>query len=290
MSEAITTPLTPKRYYQVVMMVDIFQYSNMYTLKPCITRLAADDTIINECGSYATRRGFASQSWPTLLGLYSKLLPGVTVHDWLEANYILGLGIDPRRFVSFGIIKGFLRRVHRWPVLLERRSPLIEQPEYRKRVGIDKSTLVGSGATLSTRTAGDSGLTRQGESTITLRSMASNPSIGLGISPSSMPSRTRPSLAGKSPARRPLALTAMLGSGGDSSRRTPGTVRSVTLRTREEQTRVLEEDLLVYLDGKHHSDEIQVRFGMGWGQLERVLGVEETKGGMGKKGVALVYR
>ena len=27
--------------------------------------------------------------------------------------------IDVRRFVSFGVIKGFLRRVHRWPVLLE---------------------------------------------------------------------------------------------------------------------------------------------------------------------------
>jgi hypothetical protein len=30
--------------------------------------------------------------------------------------------IDPRRFISFGVIKGFVRRVRRWPVLLPRRG------------------------------------------------------------------------------------------------------------------------------------------------------------------------
>lgn len=279
------------RYYQVVMMVDIFQYSNMYTLKPSITRLAADDTITHECGSYVTRPGFTVPSWPALLGLYSNLIPGVAVHDWIEANDVLDLGIDPRRFVSFGIIKGFLRRLHRWPFMLEQGSPLIEQPERRRRVEFDRSTRVGSGEALSTRTAGDSSLARQGESTLTLRSMGSNASLGLGISPS----RTPPSV--KSPARRPMAFTSMrnsfprsLGSAGESSRRTHGTMRSGALRVKEEQNRALEEELVRYLDGSHHTDEIQVRFGMGWGQLERVLGLEELREGKGRKGVALVYR
>jgi len=268
-------------------MVDIFQYSNMYTLKPSITRLAADETIITECGTYVTRRGFTPPPWPTLLGLYSRLLPAVTIHEWLEGNEVLNLGIDPRRFVSFGIIKGFLRRVHRWPVMLERGSPLIEQPEHsRRRVEFDKTARIGSGATLSTKpgTTGDSStglLTRHGESTFTLRSMGSNAS--LRVSPSQTPPH----------AKRPLGFTSLalsLGSAGESSRRTHGTLRSGTLRVREEQSRAMEEDLMKYLDGKHHSDEIQVRFGMGWAKLERVLGVEEIKDGRGRKGVAMVYR
>ena len=263
------------RYYQVVMMVDIFQYTNMYTLKPSISRLAADETIINECGTYVTRHGHTPPSWPELLGLYSNLQPGVTVHEWAEKLDILDLGIDPRRFVSFGVIKGFLRRVHRWPVMLEYASPLIEQPEKRK---VEFKTRVESGGTLSTQTAS----ARPGDSTTTLRSVGSNAS--LGVSPGSMP---RPSFVSKSPSRR-MALTSMnsfprsLGSGGDSR-------KSRAMRVLEEQNQV-EEELLRYLDGNHHSDEIQVKFGMGWKQLERLLGVDEMKDGKSRKGFTVVYR
>ncbi|ORY26339.1 nitrogen permease regulator 2-domain-containing protein [Naematelia encephala] len=285
-------------YYQVVMMIDIFQYSNMYTLKPNITRLAADETIINECGAYVTRGG-TTPSWPILLRLYSKLLPGVTVASWIESEDVLSLGVDPRRFVSFGIIKGFLRRVHRWPIMLEKGSPLIDHPEHTKRrVGFDKSTRIGSGATLSTKAAGgDSGFTRSipAESNFTLRSMSSNAS--LGVSPSSIPNRTPPSAASKSPSRRPLHFTAMPRSlysdnthQSNSSKKTGATLRSGALKMREEQTKAIEEELLRMLNGKHHADEIQVTFGMSWSQLERVLGLDDIKEGRGKKGVTLILR
>jgi hypothetical protein len=41
------------------------------------------------------------------------------VHDWMEANEVQARGIDVRRFVTFGVIKGFLRRVHRWPIYVD---------------------------------------------------------------------------------------------------------------------------------------------------------------------------
>lgn len=277
--------------------MDIFQHSNMYTLKPSISRLASDETVMLECATYVTRPGYAKSSWPALLRLYSKLLPGVTVHDWTEQNKIAALGIDPRRFVSFGIIKGFLRRIHRWPILVERGvSPLIPNPDAKRRVGFDKSARIGSSLTLSTRTAGDSGLTRSGpgDSTFTLRSQASNASLGVS------PSRTPPSVT-RSP-RRPVAFTSMRGSlprslnsAADthpsmSSKRTLGTLKHGALKLRDEQTRLLEEDLVKYLDGSHHTDEIQVRFRLGWRELERILGLDELVDGKGKKGIALVYR
>ena len=67
--------------------------------------------------------GFAALSWPQLLHLYSRLKPGITIHEWIEENDLTSHGVDVRRFLSFGVIKGFLRRVHRWPVLLSQERP-----------------------------------------------------------------------------------------------------------------------------------------------------------------------
>ncbi|KAI0726649.1 NPR2-domain-containing protein [Fomitopsis betulina] len=105
-------------YYQVIMMIDIFQYSNMYTLSTAIQWLADDSDVRDECGPYATRPGQAIADWPKLLHLYSRLKPGKTVFEWMQEYDVQSYNIDVRRFTSFGVIKGFLRRVHRWPVLL----------------------------------------------------------------------------------------------------------------------------------------------------------------------------
>lgn len=43
--------------------------------------------------------------WPDLLHLYSRLKPGITVFEWMEEYDTQKYGIDPRRFVSFGVIK-----------------------------------------------------------------------------------------------------------------------------------------------------------------------------------------
>lgn len=279
----------------------------MYTLKPSITRLASDETIISECGPYVTRPSYPRPSWPALLRLYSKLLPGTTVHEWIEKNNILSLGVDPRRFVSFGIIKGFLRRVHRWPMVLDGASPVLSDqgPELRRRVEFDKSTRVDSSLALSNRTGADSGLTRSGpgDSTFTLRSQGSNMSIGLGISPGQTPfNQKSPRRSANQPRN---SLPRSLHSFGDASRKTPtGTIGTLgtlgtqkssapgtngAIRMREQPTHAWDE-LLSYCDGSHHSDEIQVKFGMGWRELEKVLGLEGCKDGKGKKGIAVVYR
>ncbi|KAJ7219389.1 nitrogen permease regulator 2-domain-containing protein [Mycena pura] len=105
-------------YYQVIMTNDIFQYSNMYTLRKSIQSLAGEADVKEECGPYVTKPGTSIPDWPQLLHLYSRLKPGKTVLDWMETYEVHSLGIDVRRFTSFGVIKGFLRRVHRWPVLL----------------------------------------------------------------------------------------------------------------------------------------------------------------------------
>ncbi|KAG5647252.1 hypothetical protein DXG03_000787 [Asterophora parasitica] len=82
--------------------------------------LADESHVRDECGPYVTKPGHSIPDWPRLLRLYSRFKPGKTVLEWMETFDVHHLGIDFRRFTSFGVIKarGFLRRVHRYPVLL----------------------------------------------------------------------------------------------------------------------------------------------------------------------------
>ncbi|EDR14383.1 uncharacterized protein LACBIDRAFT_244738 [Laccaria bicolor S238N-H82] len=102
-------------YYQVIMTIDIFQYSNMYTLRKNIQWLADEAHVKDECGPYVTKPGMEVPDWPKLLHLYSRLKSGKTIVEWMQEFKVEQLGIDVRRFTTFGVIKGFLRRVHRWP-------------------------------------------------------------------------------------------------------------------------------------------------------------------------------
>ncbi|THH12518.1 hypothetical protein EW146_g7616 [Bondarzewia mesenterica] len=92
-------------YYQVIMTIDIFQYSNSYTLRKSIEWLANESHVREECGSYVVKPGRMITDWPKLLYLYSRLKPGKTVFEWMQEQDVRNLGIDVRRFTSFGVIK-----------------------------------------------------------------------------------------------------------------------------------------------------------------------------------------
>ncbi|CAK9783134.1 NPR2-domain-containing protein [Cutaneotrichosporon oleaginosum] len=305
-------------FYQVVMIIDIFQYSNLYTVNSSFPRLVADESVIAECGTYVTRPNFPVLDWPALATLYAKLTPGITVHKWCEDNGVLAKGIDPRRFVSFGIIKGFLVRAHRWPVMVDRTAPLLLGPGLgltgagssllapdpaRRRVGFH------SNSRESRDFRNDSGITRallggdsRGESQFTLRSGGSAASI-TGVSPGSAAPNSPPRKLnqnqgrslGSMPDTHPSVSsrrTNTLRSGGGLSQFTTSAGAGVSQISRQAQGRLyeLEDELLGYLDGHHHTDEIQVRMGMSWTQLEKVLGLDEMRDGVGRKGIAMVVK
>ncbi|KAF8577354.1 NPR2-domain-containing protein [Ramaria rubella] len=113
-------------YYQCIMTIDIFQYSNIYTMERSLQWLADDPNVKGECGAYVTKPGFDIPDWPHLLFMYSRLKPGRTVFEWEEEHNVRAQGIDVRRFMSFG---GFLRRIHRWPILMPEKPPRAREPE-----------------------------------------------------------------------------------------------------------------------------------------------------------------
>lgn len=49
--------------------------------------------------------GKRTPDWPKLLHLYSRLKPGKTVYEWMKWYDVESLGIDVRRFTSFGVVK-----------------------------------------------------------------------------------------------------------------------------------------------------------------------------------------
>ncbi|KAK3821710.1 MAG: nitrogen permease regulator 2 [Benniella sp.] len=107
-------------YYGCIIMVDLFQFKNIYAVKLEMMRLTEDLALQNECVSYVTlpgkslEQGIAS-TW--LFSLYCSLQYGNVIQDWIEQNQVADYNIDVRRFISFGVIKGFLHRVHKYPIL-----------------------------------------------------------------------------------------------------------------------------------------------------------------------------
>ncbi|USP79265.1 hypothetical protein yc1106_06539 [Curvularia clavata] len=55
-------------------------------------------------------------SYETLITLYTSLRQGLTLKNWVLENLSLLSGIDVRRLITFGVIKGFLYRVHKYAI------------------------------------------------------------------------------------------------------------------------------------------------------------------------------
>ena len=102
------------------MTIDVFQYSNIYTLRKSIQWLADESVVKEQCGPYVTIPGIVVSArlaallislqgqqvpdWAQLLHWYSRLKLGKTVLEWMEENHVSD-AIDVRRLTSFGVIK-----------------------------------------------------------------------------------------------------------------------------------------------------------------------------------------
>ncbi|ORY50867.1 nitrogen permease regulator 2 [Rhizoclosmatium globosum] len=101
-------------YYGCVKLVDIFQYSNIYTLKSnnMLTLLENED-LQYEMLAFVRKD---EHNISTLFTLLSSLKPGLTVKEWCEEHDVRSLNIDIRRLFVFGVLNNFLYRVHKYPV------------------------------------------------------------------------------------------------------------------------------------------------------------------------------
>jgi hypothetical protein len=125
-------------YYGCVLLLDIFQFSAIYAPTAEIGAFVDNEDAQTEAvryvcmGTYrrlrdnesgnsnADKWGFVAAEvgidCAKLVALYTSLKQGQTLKLWCSEHNMLLQGIDVRRFITFGIIKGFLYRVHKYVV------------------------------------------------------------------------------------------------------------------------------------------------------------------------------
>ncbi|EEB07664.1 nitrogen permease regulator family protein [Schizosaccharomyces japonicus yFS275] len=122
-------------YYGCLIITDIFQFHNIYAMTTNVPNLMQDPNFQKECVSYVVSGNsarVASTTFSQIFSLYTSLRHGVRVKDWMSENREKFHGLDVRRLISFGIIKGFVYRVHKYPILGKQVNTAALTPEESK--------------------------------------------------------------------------------------------------------------------------------------------------------------
>lgn len=121
-------------YHERVLLLDIFHFQAIYALTADFAAFVEDEKMLEECCAYvATSEAdnlfksdhlvdFAPATKDTIIELYRGLNPGFGLRDFCLSNERKLYNIDIRRFITFGVIKGFLRRVHKYPLAVDSRA------------------------------------------------------------------------------------------------------------------------------------------------------------------------
>jgi hypothetical protein len=102
-------------YHGRAIVLDIFHFQAIYTCTDELVCFARDPDLQDECRHYIHDEG--GEDVPTrehVLDLYTSLRPGIQLQEFCLTHRSQLSPIDVRRFITFGIIKGFIRRVHKY--------------------------------------------------------------------------------------------------------------------------------------------------------------------------------
>ena len=112
-------------YYGCLLLLDIFQFGAIYAPTAEIAQFVENPEAQAECARYVaippeqdakdTIQG-KGISGTRITELYLALRQGLTVRNWYLEHQSDLLDVDVRRFITFGVIKGFLYRVHKYAI------------------------------------------------------------------------------------------------------------------------------------------------------------------------------
>eukprot|EP01116_Phalansterium_solitarium_P017055 TRINITY_DN4115_c0_g1_i1.p1 TRINITY_DN4115_c0_g1~~TRINITY_DN4115_c0_g1_i1.p1 ORF type:complete len:462 (+),score=207.63 TRINITY_DN4115_c0_g1_i1:281-1666(+) len=108
-------------YYGCLRIIDVFQYSNAYAPTARLHLLRTSLPLQRLCVRYVAAddgAGGRRASIEQLLALYAALKPGTSLADFCLEHDLVASDIDLRRFITFGLCNGLIRRQHKRPLLL----------------------------------------------------------------------------------------------------------------------------------------------------------------------------
>ena len=100
-------------------MTTIFQYSNVYTVTPLLSALRRDRQFQGDLLANICRKEGDLPSFRDVYTFISSFTYGTTVKDLCQRMSPSKLGFDETRLVQFCVLRGLLRRVHKYPVWTE---------------------------------------------------------------------------------------------------------------------------------------------------------------------------
>ncbi|KAK3645134.1 Nitrogen permease regulator 2 [Elasticomyces elasticus] len=110
-------------YHRRAMLLDLFHFQAVYTATADLAWFVSDEQMQEECCRYVADTNDqddpAHTTSMTLVQLYTSLSPGLSLHDFVLSHSSTLAHIDIRRFITFGVIKGFLRRVHKYALAID---------------------------------------------------------------------------------------------------------------------------------------------------------------------------
>lgn len=119
-------------YYNCIFLLDVFSFSAIYAPTAEIADFVNNEDMQAECARYVAMpnqgsNGGSSQSsgsirGPQLAELYFALKQGQSVKSFYMEHASALAGIDIRRFITFGVIKGFIYRVQKYALALNSRA------------------------------------------------------------------------------------------------------------------------------------------------------------------------
>jgi hypothetical protein len=103
-------------------MTDIFQFGNIYSprlkLNEMLDRGVRNDSLA-ECQEFiSVNQSGIVPPLSSIFSLYCSLKHGITIKEWIkefESSSLL-VNVDVRRFIIYGILKGYIYRIHRYPI------------------------------------------------------------------------------------------------------------------------------------------------------------------------------
>ncbi|KXJ30194.1 Nitrogen permease regulator 2-like protein [Exaiptasia diaphana] len=95
-------------YFNVVKLIPIFQYSNVYIPTPEMNRLLTDRKLQDECIQYSPKKGAVLPTFYDIFKMYCCLSPGLTVRDLCTRFNPSSLRIDERK--ARKLLRVFRRR------------------------------------------------------------------------------------------------------------------------------------------------------------------------------------